>query len=120
MKEENEGHKQEENRLWHIHGDYIDKITELNEEIIERNNMLVEVEDQIYKAKDEISEGKIAKNAAEEDLRNMKKEYDKLQRKCLNFKKASCEKDIEIKKKDLEIERLKAQKLKETPKKDSI
>ena len=50
----------------------------------------------------------------------MKKEYDRLHRKCLGYRKASSEKDLEIKKKDLEIERLKAQKIKETPKEERV
>ena len=110
----------EEDKLWQMNGDQIDKITELNEEIIERDTKIVETEDQVLKAREEASEGKTAKNTAEEELRNMKREYERLHRKCIGLRKASRENDLEIKRKELELERLKAQKVKEAPKEERV
>ena len=115
LKEENKAYKKEEERLWQRHDDNVDKLSELSDMIAEKEEKLLEADDLIYKTNDEITEEKLAKNTAEEEMRKLKKDYEKIQRKYLSLKKSSSEKDLEIKKKDMEIARYKSQKPKDTP-----
>ena len=82
---------------------------------MKRNAKLAETKDLVQKARDETSEGLVAKINAQEEVKNIKMEYRKLHKKCNEYRKISSEREVEIKKIKIELGKLKAQKVKETP-----
>ena len=77
LKEEKKTCKKEEERIWKINNDNVDQISILRDEISLKEAKILEIEDIIYTANHEIEEEKIARNAAEEEVRKIKKECDK-------------------------------------------
>ena len=76
------------------------------EELSQKDVRILETEDNISTANNEIEEEKKARNLAEEEVRRLKKEHEKINKKYLHYKQQSSNQDLELKKKDIEIERL--------------
>ena len=107
--------KQQE-RFWKINNDNVDQISILRDEISLKEAKILETEDLINTAYCEVEEEKKARNAADEEVRRLKKEHDKIKKKYLSLKQLSSNKDLELKKKDIEIGKFsKSQNSKETP-----
>ena len=79
LKEEKKACKKEEERIWKMNDNNIDQISVLSDVIAQKEAKLLEAEDLVYKANDEITEEKLARNTAEEEIRKLKKDYKRIQ-----------------------------------------
>ena len=75
LKEEKKACKKEEERLWQMNDSNVDQISVLSDVIAQKEGKILEAEDLVYKANDKITEEKLARNTAEEEVRKLKKDY---------------------------------------------
>ena len=73
-------------------------ISVLSDIIAQKEAKLLEAEDLVHTANDETKEEKIARDSAEEEVRKLKKEYERMRKKYLDLKKSNSDKNLELKK----------------------